>query len=96
VTQTSTLLKWPARAKVEETDVARRRIWTTACGRYRVIQSHYTLGTSKAGRYADRFYALVLRTTGTGVRVWDRVSIHLKRERAIAACQRHARDAEAT
>ena len=37
-------LRWPARPKRDDTLVARRRVWTTRCKRYRVVHSHIVYG----------------------------------------------------
>lgn len=80
---TATLTEWPARPRREETAVARRWLWTSRCGRYRVVHTRYTLGG-----LPDLWYAMS-RDGGC----WDILSRHRKRHAAFAACERAAREA---
>lgn len=47
-------LQWPARPRRDDTLVARRRVWTSKCKRYRVVHSHILYGE---GALPDVFYA---------------------------------------
>jgi len=64
-----------------DTIVARRRIWRSKCGRYRVTES-------RIPHLSIRYYAQVLYG-----RCWSNLSEHRKRRPAEAACARHARAA---
>ena len=48
-------LRWPPRPKRDDTMVARRRIWTTKCKRYRVVHSHIIYGE---GSIPDAYQAM--------------------------------------
>ena len=69
---------------VHETAVARRTVWESDCGRYRIALSHYIVGATDS--YADVFYAEHATESG-----WEIISRHRKRHTAESACQRHAR-----
>jgi hypothetical protein len=70
-------LDWPARARKTETEIAHRRIWTTLCGRYRVIENHYKLASMPTC-----FHAQILV-----YEAWEILSRHKSREAAQRACQ---------
>lgn len=85
-------LVFAKRGRVHETAVARRTVWVSRCGGYRVVRSHYTVGQRNG--YADMFYAEVAGAgAGIGASGWQVISRHRKRRAAEAACQKHAKQA---
>lgn len=85
-------LVFAKRGRVHETAVARRTVWVSRCGGYRVVRSHYTVGQRNG--YADMFYAEVAgASAGAGASGWQVISRHRKRRAAEAACQKHAKQA---
>lgn len=76
-------LQWPARPKRDDTLVARRRVWTTRCKRYRVIHSHilYGEGSLPDVYYAQRFDVHAAR--------WDNLDGAAGRHRTKQAAMRH-------
>ena len=78
------MIRFRTRPRIDETIAARRRIWESRCGRFRVVHSHCKFGPAR-GRQAivDRYYAMQLTDRG-----WDTLSIHRLRGPAFTACQR--------
>jgi len=74
-------IRWPARARCDATDCARRRIWESRCGEYRVIEARSLFGLPTV------YWALVRREAP--LRGWDPISRHRRRQRALEACRRH-------
>jgi len=80
-------LKFKQRAEVVTDDVARRRIWQSRCGRYRVVHSQCVLGPRNGpDAVPDVWYALV-RQAGQ----WRLISRHRRRGPAERACLKHFR-----
>lgn len=82
-------IRWK-RPRTEVTVAARRRVWESRCGRFRVIRSHCRYGPRKGPKaIVDRFYALRLeQIAGRGKPgVWTIISIHRVRHRAMQACE---------
>lgn len=69
-------LAWKKRAKRVDTELSRRRLWASTCGRYHVMEavSNYGLPTA--------FYAL-------GATLADMISKHRTRSAAENACEKH-------
>ena len=67
------------RAKRDETVTARRRIWRSLCGRFRVVEavSLYGLPTVYRAEQLDEFG-------------WNVISRHCKKERAVEALKKLA------
>src|SRR5437016_3142230 len=64
------------RAVVQQTDVATRRIYASACGRYRVVHCRW-----KFIGLADRWEACA-RVTVSGLESWSLLSTHKTRDAA--------------
>jgi hypothetical protein len=75
-------IEWPQRGKRDETVVARRRILTSLCGRYRVVENTYKLRSVPPCCHA-------LAMIGTD---WQIISRHKKIGPAQVACAKHARE----
>jgi len=76
--------------RTETTAVARRRIWESRCGRFRVVRSRYLYG-----RLPDVWYACILDQSN-GRTFWAILSKHRRRKPAFAACQRACRRGSTT
>ena len=76
-------LRWPVRPKRDDTMVARRRVWTSKCKRYRVVCSHilYGEGSLPDVYYAQRFDPHAAR--------WDNLDGTAGRHRTKNAAMRH-------
>ncbi len=75
-------LQWKQRAVRSETDVARRRTYTTKCGRYRVVVNDYKLASMPR-----RIHSQVYEGDG----FWEIISArHRELEPAKEACAGHA------
>ncbi len=74
------LLVWPSRPKRDDTMVARRRVWTTKCKRYRVVHSHILYGE---GSLPDVYYAEVFDLNRGG---WDLLGRHRTKQAAMRHC----------
>ena len=83
------MISFPIRPKISQSVAARRRIWQSGCGRFRVVHSHCKFGPAR-GRQAimDRYYAMQLTEWG-----WGTLSVHRRPGPAFKACQRAARGA---
>ena len=78
------------RARTETTIAARRRIWESRCGRFRVVHSRCLFGPRKGPQaIGDRWYALAAERVDGRV-VWSLISRHRKRVPAFDACRRAA------
>lgn len=82
-------VEFPRRAQIVPSDVGRRRIYTSKCGRFRIVQ---TLYDCKA--LAPRWYALRLDPTACGGRgCWDKAGphrYHTSKRTAWDACNQDA------
>jgi hypothetical protein len=76
-------LRWPSRPRIDESDLARRRIWQSRCGDFRVEHaiSHY--GLPDVWRVHKR------RQDSSGW--WDLVSTHRKKRAAFRAAEQAAK-----
>ena len=77
-------VRWPARPKRDDTIVARRRVWTSKCKRYRVVHSHILLGE---GSLPDVYYANVFDAHQNR---WDILGRHRTKNAAMKHCQQNA------
>jgi hypothetical protein len=82
-TRVNRSLDFVRRARVQLTDCARRRIWLSRCGEYRVVESRSLFGLPTV------YYAQIQQGG-----CWDVLSRHRKRGRAERACRAHARAKE--
>jgi len=83
------MIEWMKRCKRDETQMAERRIWTSRCGKYRVIESNIKYGRKhdKHGNYLGYpiiYLAMVLKDWG-----WDIISRHRKYKAAIKQLEYH-------
>jgi hypothetical protein len=76
-------VQWPARPKRDDTMVARRRVWTSKCKRYRVIHSHILYGE---GSIPDVYYANIF---DPHMGRWDLLDGPAGRHRTKNAAMRH-------
>ncbi len=98
------MIEFANRAKVEKSDISRRRIWESHCGRYRVVESRSVLceglfhfenrrdrrtGKTRQVRVKDS-YADQIRAETRDEHGWRVLSNHKTRGRAEAACREHA------
>jgi hypothetical protein len=74
----NTQVQWKARPRTEVTEVARRRIWESRCGQYRVVNSRSLYGLP------DVFYAM----RRMGPSSWAIIRRHRKRRPAFLSCER--------
>ena len=74
-------LKFSKRARVQTTDLYRRRIWTASDSRHRVSEFVSCLERRRVF-YAERF-----EDTPTGG-CWSVISRHRRKSRAFVACER--------
>ena len=72
-------LEWKKRAKRVNTELARRRLWASTCGRYHVMEAISNYGLPK------KYYAL-----GRSLAVM--ISDHRTRNAAENACEQHAKN----
>ncbi len=80
------------RPKSELTIAARRRIWQSADGTYRVVHARPLVGG-----LADIWYAMIRTPVPAPWRwCWDVLSRHRRRRAAFAAVERHARRGHST
>jgi len=75
------ILTFPKRCRKQTTITARKRIWESRCGRYRVVEAVSLYGLPTI------WYAM--RLDGT---CWDIVSQHRKGDTALEACRKHAKE----
>jgi len=81
------MIEFRKRPRIELTDAARRRIWLSAGGLYRVVESRCRYGPRKGPQAIPVvFYAQVASRWG-----WEVISRHRGRGPAEAACQSHYR-----
>jgi len=87
----SNLLTW-RRAVVDRSAryAGRRKVWPSACGRYRVIWRDAAYGVALCAEY----HAMVCRQIGDDREMWELLSRHRQRRPAEAACERHARQCQ--
>jgi len=80
----SSVLEFPKRGKLEETDLGTLRVWRSKCGRFAVVyrKSHYGLGEA---------WKVMRRRVVAGQDGWDIVSRHRTRKAAFRAAARLAR-----
>ena len=83
-------LQWPARPKRDDSWVARRRVWTTRCKRYRVVHSHILYGE---GSYADTYSSQRLDVrTGRWDNLGGRGGVHRTKLAAMRHCEQDAKE----
>lgn len=63
-----------------------RRLWPSACGRYRVVWRDEAFGVALPPQYHAMYWHQV-----NGIGVWALLSRHRKKHGAQAACEGHAR-----
>ena len=76
------MIQWNKTSKREDTQTAKRKVWKSKCGHYKIEQSAITYGAynDKRGNflgYPPYYRAMVLRDWG-----WTIFSIHRKRSAA--------------
>lgn len=77
------MIKFAKRSRRDDTDVADRRIWSSLCQRYRIVESRPRYGPRRGkGAEPVRYYAQGLYKWG-----WGRISQHRLKARAIKACR---------
>ena len=81
MSKTPEKLDWKQRCRKDETIVAKRRIWETKCGRYKVIHS-----VPKFKELSIVWYAIERLSNGNE----KLISRHRVEQRAYDACHRHA------
>lgn len=79
------MLNWKKRAKRDDRNSFKRRVWDTKCGLYRVVESKHKY-------FATRYYAMKLVEQLDDWPNWDIISYHRKKETAMAACEKHAEE----
>lgn len=75
-------LRFVTRARIERTEIYRRRIWISRCGAYRVSEFQRLLEGGRKVFYAERY---------CGGGCWDVLSRHRKRHAALQSCRRQNR-----
>jgi len=83
------MLDWKKRCRKDQTEVSDRKIWETKCGKYRVSFSHIRYGE---GCIPDRFFAEESYVGESDRLCWTVISQHRKKNPAIAACERRAKE----
>lgn len=81
-------VRFSSRAKVQTTEVARRRIYESEDGRYRVVENRFLVG-----RLPTIWHALVRRQESWGW-CWDLLGRHRTRRAAERHIQRRAKSEE--
>lgn len=78
---TNERLQFPKRPRIVNSDVARRRIWQSKCGKWRIVHAayHYTLPDSWNVTRYNLMYGC-----------WDIISRHRVKRAAFEAAQRVA------
>jgi hypothetical protein len=85
-------LEWKTRGRRDDNTVARRMVYETRCGLYRVVHSQLAYGTDAGRFYAERATWMPV----SGEKAWASVSAnpHRTREGAAKACERHYRETQ--
>jgi hypothetical protein len=83
-------LHWPSRPKREDTLIARRRVWTSRCKRYRVVHSHILCGEHSKHPLPDLYRAEIFDAERGG---WDILANgrHRTKNAAMRHCEQDAR-----
>jgi hypothetical protein len=91
-------LEYPKRPRIVDSEVVKRWIWRSRCGRYRVVRSHYKLAVSKPNkdRIADVFYSMAQVEQGGDAEGWLIIGRHASRKAAEQTNREHLYNLESS